>query len=153
MFNSRPTTASFLSWLDRCIGIVLKWVSAKLLQNAADAVLERSEYCKRYGVDPPRHLHESDECDVSIRFEEQSDGWWLFTIRDDGIGMTPSTIRDYFLRAGASYRRDQAWKSDFVDENGQPTVVRNGRFGIGVYAAFLRREHASANSALIRNHR
>ena len=51
--------------------------------------------------------------------------------------MTSETIQNYYLRAGASFRRSAEWAKDFLDEEGHPTVLRAGRFGIGAFAVFL----------------
>ncbi len=51
--------------------------------------------------------------------------------------MRSDTIQNYFLRAGASFRRSAEWAREFLDEKGQPRVIRAGRFGIGAFAVFL----------------
>lgn len=99
----------------------------ELLQNAVDACRERD-------------LLEDDKVDyspevlVSIQQEEEE---YYFIIRDNGLGMDAEVISKYFLNAGASFRNSQAWQKDFKEANGQTKVNRNGRFGIGVLAAFL----------------
>jgi hypothetical protein len=50
--------------------------------------------------------------------------------------MTAETVQNYFLRAGASFRRSQEWQRIHAPD-GTPHIVRSGRFGIGVLAAFL----------------
>ena len=51
--------------------------------------------------------------------------------------MKDSTIRDYFLRAGASFRNCDTWAKEYTDAQGRPEVPRSGRFGVGAFAAFL----------------
>jgi len=57
--------------------------------------------------------------------------------------MTEEIIVNYFLKAGGSFRRSLAWKKEFESEEGtsrghsKSRVLRSGRFGIGVLAAFL----------------
>ena len=51
--------------------------------------------------------------------------------------MTSDTIQNYFLRAGAAFRRSAEWAKEFLDEQGRPRVIRAGRFGIGAFAVFL----------------
>ena len=51
--------------------------------------------------------------------------------------MTKGILLDYFLKAGASYRRSDEWKSAHEDPSGHSRVLRSGRFGIGVLAAFI----------------
>jgi hypothetical protein len=58
-------------------------------------------------------------------------------VSDQGIGMTLDTVRNYFLKAGASLRRSEIWRKTFEDEQGKSRVLRSGRFGIGILAAFL----------------
>jgi molecular chaperone HtpG len=57
-------------------------------------------------------------------------------VRDNGAGMTSDVVKNYFLKAGASFRRSDAWKRQH-ETSGKPRVLRSGRFGIGVLAAFL----------------
>jgi hypothetical protein len=78
------------------------------------------------------------------------------TIEDRGIGMTEEVLRSYFLRVGASFRDSDAWRKAYAN-NGIPSVIRSGRFGVGVFAAFLlgeridvctRHVNAPANEAM-----
>jgi molecular chaperone HtpG len=121
----------------------------ELLQNAVDAVREHvhlvssaqrplTQLCplppnlsdtEFTGVDPGT--------DVLLDFIERAPRKWILRIQDRGRGMTESTISDYFLRAGASFRHSPQWSRDFVDCDGRSSVLRTGKFGIGVYAIFL----------------
>ena len=109
----------------------------ELLQNALDAVRERAHW--------PATEEETSEfrlgkwqCDVLINLvspgDSQSNGW--LEIVDRGVGMTPETISDYFLRVGASLRQDVDWLQRFPAER-QAQMLRSGRFGIGTLAAYL----------------
>lgn len=116
----------------------------ELMQNAVDAVRERWEYEKNHpGCSSPGF--EVGEGDVAIWLDDPDEkGVALLTVRDNGIGMTDDIIINYFLKAGASFRRSISWKKEFESEAGsdhktqiKSRVLRSGRFGIGVLAAFL----------------
>ena len=51
--------------------------------------------------------------------------------------MTLDEILNYFLNVGSSFRKSYNWKKEFISEDGHVLINRNGRFGIGVLAAFL----------------
>ncbi|HWW73797.1 MAG TPA: ATP-binding protein, partial [Pyrinomonadaceae bacterium] len=109
----------------------------ELVQNAVDACLELNDYAGK--VSPGRRAKASStEASVLVRLEEDAggDGGWL-TVSDNGIGMTPEVIKNYFLKAGASFRRSEAWKRMHESAPGKSRVLRSGRFGIGLLAAFL----------------
>ena len=57
--------------------------------------------------------------------------------RQGGIGMTSSVVLEYFLRAGASFRRSDAWRQQHELAPGESRILRSGRFGVGALAAFL----------------
>ncbi len=111
----------------------------ELMQNSVDAVRELNAWCENHGKKPELlDLPDLDEeADVLIDFIVRGDGTWLLRIQDRGIGMTPEILRDYFLRAGASFRQSGEWSKEYVGEDGIPRVQRSGRFGVGVFAAFL----------------
>lgn len=96
----------------------------ELIQNASDACKERKTIEKKKYV--PK---------ITMEVKEE-DGKKFFVIKDNGIGMTKEVIINYFLVAGSSFRNDMEWKKRFCLEN-ENIVVRNGKFGIGVIAAFL----------------
>lgn len=93
----------------------------ELIQNAVDACNERKVLDGTEG-----------EITVSVDTKKR-----IFSITDNGIGMTEDVIANYYLNVGASYRMSSAWKEKFTDENGKSIVARSGRFGIGALAAFL----------------
>lgn len=109
----------------------------ELLQNAVDAVRELDAYCAHHGVDKQRLDLPSQEAEVLISIDEEPDGGAWATVSDRGIGMTSETVRNYFLRAGASFRNSEAWQKEFLDSEDRSTVLRSGRFGVGALAAFL----------------
>jgi hypothetical protein len=102
----------------------------ELLQNSVDACRERIASSGCYGVPPV-------EPSVTIRIEQEQDETYWLTVEDSGIGMTLDTIRNFFLKAGASFRSSEAWRKQYLDATGQSRVLRSGRFGVGVLAAFL----------------
>ena len=105
----------------------------ELLQNALDAVLERRSLVAASSGDSPQ---QTSGAEVTISVGAHSDGRTFLTITDKGIGMRPETIRDYFLKAGASFRHSDAWRQTF-EKHGRSTINRSGRFGVGALAAFL----------------
>jgi hypothetical protein len=102
----------------------------ELVQNAADAVRELAVVYGQGGDGS------SDISEVTVRLDARSTPPTL-TVSDRGIGMTADTLRNYFLRAGASFRKSSAWRKQFEDETGHSQVLRSGRFGVGAVAAFL----------------
>lgn len=116
----------------------------ELLQNSIDACFERKEieYQKKIFTYVPL-------IEVSInRVNEQQS---VFTIRDNGKGMTSDEIINYFLSVGNSFRKSMDWKKKFVDEQGKTRINRNGRFGIGVLASFLLGKEISVETKSISN--
>ncbi|MCH5251057.1 MAG: ATP-binding protein [Lachnospiraceae bacterium] len=96
----------------------------ELIQNASDACKERQ------ALETEKYIPK-----ITMEVKEEGENKF-FIISDNGIGMTKDVIINYFLVAGSSFRNDIEWKKRFLleDEN---VVVRNGKFGIGVIAAFL----------------
>jgi molecular chaperone HtpG len=109
----------------------------ELIQNAADAVCELEAWCKSHGKEPDNLERPSQDVDVLVDFIQRADGTWFLRVTDRGIGMQADTIQNYFLRAGASFRRSVEWAKEFADESGAPKIPRAGRFGIGAFAVFL----------------
>lgn len=107
----------------------------ELMQNSIDAVREVREYLKKHPELKNVEFTKQD-AEVVVSIDEEKDGWWV-TVSDQGIGMTLDTVRNYFLKAGASLRRSEIWRKTFEDEEGKSQVLRSGRFGVGMLAAFL----------------
>lgn len=108
----------------------------ELVQNSTDAVREL-EFILKNRTLPSTLDKEVLEGDVEVYFEkDESNNTWI-VVADNGIGMTWSTVAKFYLTAGASFRQSSAWRKSFTDETGSSKVLRSGRFGIGVLAAFL----------------
>ena len=109
----------------------------ELLQNALDAVRERAHWPATEEEATESRLGEW-HCDVLINLMSPGDteSHGCLEIVDSGVGMTPETIRDYFLRVGASLRQDADWLQRFPAQR-QAQMLRSGRFGIGTLAAYL----------------
>jgi hypothetical protein len=109
----------------------------ELIQNSADAVCELRAWCEARRLAVQSLDLPILDGDVLVDFVKRNDDSWFLQVRDRGIGMSAETIQNYFLRAGASFRRSSEWAKEFLDEQGQPRVLRTGRFGIGAFAVFL----------------
>ncbi len=109
----------------------------ELMQNAVDAVCELEVWSKAHDVDIKLLDLPEQDGDVLIEFIEREDSTWVLRVCDRGIGMTSDTIKNYFLRAGASFRNSEEWMKEFVGDDGKPRLARAGRFGIGAFAVFL----------------
>lgn len=103
----------------------------EILQNAVDACREREK------IEKDREGNYKGEVVVSLDTEQK-----MMVFTDNGIGMNIDIIKKYYLIAGASYRRSEAWSKEFVGLDGNAKVLRNGKFGIGVLATFLLGEKA-----------
>jgi len=107
----------------------------ELLQNSVDAVRELCLIYEKHGEeDGVRRIKEKPTVRLTIKSQGGSD--CVFCIEDDGIGMALDVIKRYFLRAGATFRKSDAWRREF-EHGGQSQVLRSGRFGVGVLAGFL----------------
>jgi molecular chaperone HtpG len=107
-----------------------KYGVRELIQNAVDACLERDFEEKQKGG--AKYTPK-----VKLEIKKSGDDVYEFTIEDNGKGMSLSEIKNYFLRVGSSFRKSLDWKKEFTDEKGNSLISRNGKFGIGVLAAFL----------------
>ena len=105
----------------------------ELVQNAVDAVRELRSLEKSKGTSKPSHVADPD---VIVSLMRDQDHEWV-SVDDRGIGMSLQTVINYFLRVGATFRRSSEWKLQFEPVANSPNVLRSGRFGIGVLAAFL----------------
>ncbi len=109
----------------------------ELLQNAVDAVRELWQHAADRGDPERREIPLApQQADVLIAIDTDAAGQRWLTVTDRGIGMTAATVRDYFLKAGASLRTSDAWRREF-EVAGHSKILRAGRFGIGALAAFL----------------
>jgi len=101
----------------------------ELVQNATDACKERIKIEQDKG-------NTNYESSITVSIDKIDEEKYLFKIRDNGKGMTLNEILNYFLSVGSSFRKTVEWKKEFTI-NGKSLVNRNGKFGIGVLAAFL----------------
>ncbi len=109
----------------------------ELMQNAIDAVRELHQVLKDRGKSTVDVELTDQAADVICAIEQDSGGQHWATVSDRGIGMSTEVVTDYFLTAGASFRRSDYWRRTFEDDAGHSRVMRAGRFGIGALAAFL----------------
>ena len=100
----------------------------ELLQNAIDACNERALVEERLSNDYEAKVK------ISLTKKENKD---YFIIEDNGKGMTILELKSHFLKAGSSFRKSSDWQKVFSNNSGQSEVMRSGRFGVGVLAAFL----------------
>jgi molecular chaperone HtpG len=108
----------------------------ELIQNAVDACREMRDRIKQMPRSPqPDFLDQAADVLVTLTKSTDDEFGWL-EVSDKGIGMTASTVQDYFLKAGASFRRSDAWR-EAHETSGKSRVLRSGRFGVGVLASFL----------------
>jgi hypothetical protein len=124
----------------------------ELLQNAVDAVRALDRWCHERRATRPADSLVETESDVTVEVVELAGDPpdLALRVRDRGIGMTPETVVDHFLQAGASYQAVDAGEQLSTDEAIRWFKV--GRFGVGAFAAFLlgreirvRTRHVSAD--------
>ena len=109
----------------------------ELIQNSVDSVREIEQFIKqRPELKTSQRIDQDTDVIITLESDED-DCIKSLTISDRGIGMNLEVIRDYFLKAGASFRNSTAWKQLYEDQDGQSSVMRSGRFGVGALAAFL----------------
>lgn len=101
----------------------IEYVIRELIQNARDAIVAR------------RYLEEDFEGRIDVCIEEKDNKQWLI-VKDNGIGMSMQTIKDYLLNFGKSF-----WASDLAKEE-NPGLSSSGfksvgQFGIGFYSIFM----------------
>ncbi|MCE9545406.1 MAG: ATP-binding protein [Planctomycetia bacterium] len=109
----------------------------ELIQNAVDAVRELNVLLNDRGLTRADLPFEASAADVVASVEKDGSGQHWATVSDVGLGMTADVIVNYFLTAGASFRRSEDWRKSFETSEGKSKVLRAGRFGIGALAAFL----------------
>jgi molecular chaperone HtpG len=129
----------------------------ELLQNSVDSVREIREVLSRHPeLDEGARLEgRFSDADVEIVAEFEDGLPTAVQIADRGTGMSEEILLSYYLKAGASFRKSDAWRKQFEDEEGRSSVIRSGRFGVGALAAFLigdeievRTRHYSVNDGL-----
>lgn len=117
----------------------------ELMQNAVDAVREFREFVERHPrLNHAHTLSQSAEVEISLEPPDRTGTSWLI-VSDKGIGMTEEVVKDYFLKAGASFRNSETWKREFESDqqygalvpSTKSRVLRSGRFGVGALGTFL----------------
>jgi len=107
----------------------------ELVQNAVDACREIADWGKQRGG--PAIDSYDQHVNVLVRVFRDAEGARRLEVTDKGIGMTPDVVRNFFLKAGASFRYSESWRKEHEGPDGRPRVTRGGRFGVGALAAFL----------------
>jgi molecular chaperone HtpG len=109
----------------------------ELIQNAVDAVREFDDLLIQH---PDLSAVDRIKQETDVRIEvncDKDDHPTEIIVTDRGVGMSPEVIRDYFLKAGASFRKSSVWRREHEDQEGHSRVLRTGRFGVGALAAYL----------------
>ncbi|MCI8781354.1 MAG: hypothetical protein HFH70_11870 [Lachnospiraceae bacterium] len=101
----------------------LEIVIRELIQNARDAIAAR------------RKMEFDFDGKINISIERDGGKTWV-TVKDDGVGMSLYTIKDYFLNFGSSFWASDLSKREYpgLNSSGFKSV---GCFGIGFYAIFM----------------
>lgn len=107
----------------------------ELLQNAVDAVRERRRLAPEL-ADIPAEPPFNGVAHVVVALTQESLETYVLRVTDCGVGMTPAIVRDYFLRAGASFGARHS-ELESLDPSTRVRAIKAGRFGIGALAAFL----------------
>jgi hypothetical protein len=105
----------------------------ELTQNATDSVREMEHLISIGNIENVERL--IGLADVELRITTNPTP--LVVISDRGTGMTLDVIKNFFLRAGASFRNSDLWRQQFEDSTGASKIARTGRFGVGALSAFL----------------
>jgi hypothetical protein len=105
----------------------------ELTQNAADSVREMRHLVASGGKLSNDHLAKEADIELHVGMHPSPH----VTITDRGAGMTLEVLKNFFLRAGASFRNSDLWKRQFEDAEGASKIARAGRFGVGALSAFL----------------
>jgi hypothetical protein len=100
----------------------------EIIQNAADAVRERAFISRRSG--------QSFEPTIEVSLSIVGPKVRRVRVRDNGVGMDADVVENYFLRAGASFRTSDRWRTLYAI-SGKSQVQRAGRFGVGALASFI----------------
>jgi molecular chaperone HtpG len=109
----------------------------ELFQNSIDAVREFDDLVLLHPeIERIERYPQSSDVLLEIQTNTENKPTEII-VTDRGVGMTPDVVREYFLRAGASFRKSNSWRQDHEDLSGHSRVLRTGRFGVGALAAFL----------------
>jgi hypothetical protein len=102
----------------------------ELVQNSIDAVKELSHIKKR------TNEAYSGVVEVNITSDEDGNPEHI-EIHDNGIGINENILKNYFLKAGASFRSSEDWRATFENSTSGSEISRSGKFGVGALAIFL----------------
>ncbi len=104
----------------------------ELLQNARDATELRSILEQAIGNDAPPG-------EITVVLEKRQDQY-LLKVKDNGVGMTSTTVRKYLLGVGGDYWNSVDFTRDFTKaiEKGFRPI---GKFGIGFLSVFMLGDH------------
>jgi len=113
----------------------------ELLQNAVDAVreLRHWSHTTRQDVNPTAFYDLPNGADVLIELDVCSNEQNILRVIDHGIGMSPDTVINGFLTAGATFSptHERSVNHDDFEPDASIKWMKAGRFGIGAFAAFL----------------
>lgn len=101
----------------------LEIVLRELIQNSRDAIVAR------------RQCEQGFEGKINVSIVNEG-GKTKVSVSDNGVGMSLSTIKDYFLNFGSSFWASDLAKREYpgLRSSGFQSV---GRFGIGFYSIFM----------------
>ena len=108
----------------------------ELIQNSVDAVNTRRSICPEFNNSCEQSSFGQPDVKVTI-IGDAEHNLKVLEVRDNGIGMSERSVRDFFFRVGSSSRFSEEWKKTFDPGDGPNHLVRTGYFGIGILAAFL----------------
>lgn len=102
----------------------------ELIQNAVDACIEKYKLVceEKIGSYKP---------EIIVKIVVEKDDKYYVIVKDNGMGMSKDIILNYFLKAGATYRRSNEWREKYIDGSNKSKVVRSGKFGVGAMASFI----------------
>ena len=122
-FKFSNATASFKPLIAPLYGDNPSFGVRELVQNAVDACRARMAYDMYYS-------NQTECANVTVSLDSDNK---LFSIVDNGIGMTIDEIEKYFFTLGSSSDTSIEWQMirDIF------RIYRTGRFGIGIFAAFI----------------
>jgi molecular chaperone HtpG len=108
----------------------------ELLQNAVDAVRERKRWEDIRSEQIENDRFRALPADIVVEVEEVDEAEGLLRVSDRGIGMSPSTVTESFLTAGATFAPSSV-DLESQESGSRIEWLKAGRFGVGVFAAFL----------------
>jgi molecular chaperone HtpG len=126
LFDSHPDLAKLL--VAPLYGNNPTYGVRELIQNSLDAINERVSL---------ENLGDEFDSIIAINIVHDNEEEYYFEIKDNGKGMSVKEVKNYFLKAGSTNRKSKEWDDNYLDENRNSKVLKSGKFGVGVLAAFL----------------